>query len=241
VPPLDLDRPRDLGELLVTSFRVWFSHLGVLLALALVVVVPVGGLVDGVWAGTLTDRDAEPSLGAAIASWFAWALLIPTLVTAMHVVAVQDLGRGVVPSFRRAATAALRVAPQVAIVVFAYLLITGVGTLACVVPGIYFAVRWYFGAQAVVALGRRGQDAFEVSEDLTRDRWWETFGVLLLVYLIASVPGVISALGAYGLEVEGAAWAAAQLLLGGLTVSFTALAGTLLFFSLRARSSGHHS
>jgi hypothetical protein len=241
VRPLDLDRPRGLGALLGTTFRVWFAHLGVLLALALVVVVPVAGLVDGVWAGTLTDPDEGTSAGAQIVSALVWALFVPTLVTAMHVVAVEDLGQGIAPSFRRAAIGALRESPSVAIVVFVYLLTTTVGIALCVAPGVYFAVRWYFGAQAVVALGRRGHDAFAASEDLTEGRWWEVFRVLVFVYLISWIPTGATTLAVSVAGLEGVAAAAVTLLLSGVSVSFTALAGTLLFFSLRAKSSGRHS
>ena len=233
-PTLDLDQPRDVGALLGTTFRVWFEHFGVLLALALVVVVPVAGLVDGLWAGTLGDPDTLAPFTAQLGSWLAWTLLIPSLVTAMHVVAVQDLGEGRRPSFRRAGAAALRVAPSVVVVVLVSSLVTGVGFVACVIPGVYVAVRWYFGAQAVVALGKRGQDALSVSEDLTRERWWWTFGALLLFYAIAAVPtAVVTAVTAL-VDVPAVA-VVVQLLAGGITVSFTALAGTLLFFSLRAR------
>src|ERR687895_2185471 len=109
--PLDLQRSRDLGALLGAAFPVWLRHFPVFFAMAFIVVAPVMGLVDGVWAGTLdefTPEDGGP-VEAQVASWFCLWIVMPALVTAMHVVAVQDLGRGVQPTIRHSLAVALSV------------------------------------------------------------------------------------------------------------------------------------
>jgi hypothetical protein len=87
---LDLDRPRTLGELVGLTFELFGRHLGTFLSLTLLVVAPVVILVDGVWGGYLADGgNADPSVAASGASLALGTVVIPPLVTALHVVVVQ--------------------------------------------------------------------------------------------------------------------------------------------------------
>jgi len=229
---LDLGTARSVPALVATTFALWFAHLHVFVTLALLVVGPLDLLVDGWWAGTLDGR-GDPGIAARIASLFVGAVPIPALVTAMHVAAVQDVAAGLRPRVRRAAGRALRAFPAVAAVVAAYLFVTWMGLFLLVVPGVWIAVRWYFGAQAVVADGRRLGDALDVSERLTEGAWWRTFGVLVLFGLIAAAAGV--PLGLALDTLPDVAYGVAAVLRHAALASLGALAGTLLFFDLRAR------
>jgi hypothetical protein len=244
MPPLDLTRRRDLGELLGVALRLWLRHLPVFAALAFIVVAPVLLLVDGLWAGTLEDDPFDADGAAApllpgVVSAVLQAVVVPAVVTAMHVVAVQDLARGRRPAVARSARAALAVALPVALVVGLYTVAVGLGLLALVVPGVWLAVRWYFGAQAAVVDQARGTGALRASAELVRGRWWRVFGILLVLGVLGSLAAVAAA-ALLGLLVglaggAGAGFVVGNLLVQTLVVSWTALAGTLVFFDLRAR------
>lgn len=238
--PLDLSCTRDLGALLSDGFRVWKAHFPVFFALALMVVAPVRLLVDGLWAGTLTDLTAAPGGFAAIVSTLADLLVLPVLITAAHVVAVLDLGEGRRPTLARSVPATLRVAPPVALVVALYTIAFALGTVALIVPGIWLSVRLYFGAQAVVVDGRRGVAALRHSSRIVRGQWWRTFGILLVVGFVSGLLGLGLGLlvgGPLALLTDVGALAAALTIVGqAIGQSFTALVATLLFFDLRARS-----
>jgi hypothetical protein len=242
VPPLDLQRSRDLGALFETAFPVWLRHFPVFFALAFIVVAPVMALVDGAWAGTLdefTPEDGGP-WEAQVVSWLCLAIVVPALVTAMHVVVVQDLGRGVTPTLRHSLAVALRVAVPVAIAMVLYTLGMLALGLLLILPGIWIAVRWYFAPQAVVVEGRRGGDALSRSGELVDGMWWRVFGIALLVMLLTTLFGVPLALVGVAVEAAGAdtglVVAAFQIAWNSVGMSFTALVATLLFFDLRVRT-----
>ena len=240
VSPIDLGRPRDLGDLLGLSLGLWFRHLPLFFALAFVVVAPVVLLVDGVWAGTLDDVEAaDAPVAAGLVSTLLQLTVVPALVTAMHVIAVQDIARGESPSFGRALRSAFAVLVPVGLVVVLYALAVGLGFLALIVPGLWLSVRWYFGAQAAVVDDSRGVGALRRSGELVAGTWWRVAGILFVLGLLGMiVSGVLAALVGVVVGVVGdadAGIAVGNVLLQTLAVSWTAVAGTLLYFDLRAR------
>jgi hypothetical protein len=232
---LDLDAQRNLGELLATTFGLFGRHAGLFLGVTLLVVAPVVLLVDGVWARRFADgANADVPLGASLASLGLSAVVVPTLVTALHAVIVQRLGRGEPPSMGEALDAAgERVLPAVGAVVL-YVLGVAVGFLALVVPGIYLAVRWYFSAQAAVIDGLAPTEALGRSGELVEGSWWRVFGLLLVAGLVF---GLIGGLLQAAIDATGNGLLYVLLLIAEqtLVLSLTALFGTLLFFDLRAR------
>jgi hypothetical protein len=234
---LDLDAHRNLGELLGTAFALFGRKAGLFLGVTLLVVAPVTLLVDGVWARRLADGpDADVPLGASIASVALTAIVVPTLVTALHAVIVQRLGRGEEPTIAEALDAAAdRVLPAVGAVVL-YALGVLAGFVALIVPGIYLGVRWYFSAQAAVIDGLDPRAALGRSGELVEGSWWRVAGLLLVAGLVFGLlGGGLQALVA----VTGSGVLYVLLLIAEqtLVLSLTALFGTLLFFDLRARRS----
>jgi hypothetical protein len=227
---LDLDRHRTLGELIGQTFELFGRHLATFLALTLLVVAPIVLVVDGGWGGGLADGgDADPSLAAGSVSLALSVVVIPPLVTALHVAVVQALGRGEEPTVGAALRAA---APRLAAAVGAVALYTfavAIGLLLLLIPGVWLAVRWYFGAQAAVVDRLGPADALRRSAEVVQTRWWRTFGVLLAFSLVTGVAG--AAVGAILREIDnGAIYTSGYVLL-------EAVVGTLLFFDSRARSS----
>jgi hypothetical protein len=233
---LDLDQPRTLGELVAVTFDLFGRHLAVFLSLTLVVVAPIVLVVDGVWGRYLAEGgDVDPPTAAAAASLALGVLVIPPLVTALHVVVVQALARGEEPTVGGALrTASTRLLPAVAAVVV-YSLAVAAGLLALVVPGVWLAVRWYFCAQAAVVDGLGPADALRRSAQVVEGRWWRTFGVLLAFGLVVGAVGAVG--GALAHEIQnGALFTTAWILVQTITLSLTAIFGTLLFFDSRART-----
>jgi hypothetical protein len=224
---LDLDRHRTLGELVGQTFELFGRHLATFISLTLLVVAPAVLVVDGGWGGALADGGDSLALDL---------LVIPPLVTALHVAVVQGLARGEEPTVGAALRAA---APRLAAAVGAVALYTvavAVGLLLLVVPGVWLAVRWYFGAQAAVVDGLGPADALRRSAQVVQTRWWRTFGVLLAFGLITGV--VAAGVGAILGEIDnGAIYTSGYVLLQAVVVSLSAIFGTLLFFDSRARTS----
>ena len=213
---LDLDRPRDWTDLLYDTATVWLRHAPVFLVLAAIVVVPVVLL-------PLPDVVRETVA----------FLVVPGIVTAMHVVAVQDIAARRRPRLLHSIGVAVRLAPQVVATVVLYLLAVAAGLLALLVPGLYLAVALYFGPLVVVAERRRPVESLRRSRDVVKYDWPRVFLLLFFISLVTpAVDALLDALLSAVLEDE----TIRSLLAWPVAVSVTALATTLLFFDLRART-----
>jgi hypothetical protein len=238
---IDLGRSRDLGAILGGAFRLYRARFWLFATIALAVVVPVDVLVYGVAGEWLwTDHDFGDSLpiGATLGSWLAPWLVTTPLITAGHVHAVMDLGAGRPASARRSlADAAKRLTPVAAAVTLAGLGST-LGLVFLIVPGVYLWARWFLSAQAVVAEQLGPIEGLKRSANLVRGQWWRVFGIALVISVVAAV---LAGLLAVPLEVVGYVADSGPLVLLGqiaadaISLSFAALAGTLLFFDARAR------
>jgi hypothetical protein len=65
------------------------------------------------------------------------------------------------------------------------------GMLAGVLPALLFLVWCSFGVYILMEEDRRGMDAVLASREYVRGRWWETFGRLLVIWLLSSLIGII--------------------------------------------------
>ncbi len=234
---LDLDRQGTLGEIVGQTFDLFGRHLATFLSLTLLVVAPIVILVDGAWGGALADGgDADPSVAAASVSTGLGVLVIPPLVTALHVAVVQALARGEQPTVASALRAA---APRLAAAVGAvaiYTIAVALGFVAVIVPGVWLAVRWYFAAQAAVVDGLGPANALRRSAQVVETRWWRTFGCLFAFGIVVAVVGAIVGAILRGID-DGVIYTTGYVLLQAVVFSLTAIFGTLLFFDSRARTS----
>ena len=237
MPELDLNRARDLSAIISTAFSTWWHHLGVFIALAAIPIFPATFLLEGVWGGTLTDPDTT-DLAAAITSGVLQILIIAPLVTAMHVLVVLGLARGEHPSVGAALRDGVRVLPFVSVAVVLYTLATLLGFLALIIPGFFLGIALYFAPQAAVVDDARGLDTLRRSWKLVKRSWWRTFGILIVLAILSALLAL--PLGFVTQIIGSAADNGPLYVLGSaiadtVSLSFTALAGTILFFDLRAR------
>jgi hypothetical protein len=234
---LDLDRQRTLGDLIGLAFELFGRHLATFLGLTLLVVAPVVIIVDGGWGGGLSDGgDADPSTAAAGASLALSVVVVPPLVTALHVAVVQALARGEEPTVGAALRAAAPRLPAAVGAVVLYSLAVAFGLVALIVPGVWLAVRWYFGAQAAVVDKLAPADALRRSAEVVQTRWWRTFGALLAFGLVTGLMGALAGALVRAID-NGAIYTASYVLVQAVFLSLTAIFGTLLFFDSRARGS----
>jgi len=231
---LDLTRHRELGELLSTSFSLFFRHSAVFLTAALMVSAPVTLIVDGIWGRALAEgADSSPPREVTWTSTALSVIVIP-LVTALIVAIVQGLGRGEQPTVGDALRAASgRFAAAVG-AVFLYAIGVAIGFIALIVPGIWLLVRWAFAAQAAVVDGLGPVDALRRSAELVKDHWWRTLGMLLASGLLFGLIGAVITAVLTGIE-NGVIYVAGLIIIEAFVLSLTGIFGTLLFFDLRAR------
>jgi uncharacterized protein UPF0259 len=115
-------------------------------------------------------------------------------------------------------------------------LLTGLGIVLLVVPGVIVGVLLSVSVPALVVEGGRGLDALARSWDLVKGRWRHTFGTIVCTWLLL---GLVVNLVVNGVERLGDGWLAqtvAQALAITLATPFAALVGVLLHLDLRARA-----
>lgn len=235
---LELDRPRDLSALFSDAFAVLRSQLGAFLALSAVVVVPVHLIVSGIGLEQLTGAyEKSPSVGEKLIPAVVSYLVVGPLLNAMCIRVLTSVAEGGSPSVRRAIVEGFEAFTPI----FFAMLLAAAGIalgLVLVVPGIYLAVRWFFVPQTVVIDGARGTRALAGSMRVTDGFWWRTFGIMLVAYLAAAIPGVLlsAPFTALADSTGRAVWQLAGTIVTEIvTTPFVVLVATLLYFDLRAR------
>jgi hypothetical protein len=235
-----LIRPRTLGDILNETFVLYARHLGTFAVIAVAVAVPIDLLLFGVLGQQLwSDYGDDLPFGVELGQYLVPLLLTTPLITAGHVHAVMQIAAGERPSAAASLRAAGRALPRVAVALVLLSVLSTLGLLLLIVPGVYLWIRWFVAPQAVVTEELEPNAGLHRSWDLVTGNWWRVFGIYLVVALIAAVAGGIFVVP---LEILASVTDWAQLSLLGTLISdpiflsFQALAGTLLYFDLRSRS-----
>jgi hypothetical protein len=240
-------RPMRPTEILGTAFglyrRRWPTLLAIMaIATPLAVSFPSTKTLPG--PGSEYQVVVHHRVVATGASWADTAIVVLAALAALLVVAV------VAGALTRAAVAAVagqdvgigrsyrfgigRLWPLLQ-VIFVTWLLTMLGLLLFVVPGVVVGVLLAVSVPALVVEGGRGRDALSRSWDLVRGRWWHSFGTVLLTWLLLglAVNLVDNAVG--GLGHGWLAETIAQAAVITLVVPFAVLVVVLLYLDLRAR------
>jgi hypothetical protein len=235
---IQLEQPRDLGALLRDSLTVYLRHFGTFLALGALVVVPSELIVGGIGLEQLSsDYDASPGFAEmAIPAAVAYLVVAP-LITAICVHALRSVAGGGSPGAREAIVKGFESFTPIFFAVLLAALGIALGLLL-IVPGIYLFVRWYFVPQSVVLEGARDAAALRASSRLVAGAWWRTFGMIVLINVVALLAAVVlgAPFTAAADATDRAIWAlAGQIVAGSVTHPFAALFSTLLYYDLRER------
>jgi hypothetical protein len=229
---LDLGKPRALAELLDCTFDLQRRFFAVFFTVTALVEVPFVLLVAGVWEQEFRyGRHPHGGVAAGLAEVAIGSVVVPALVTALHVGIVQRLGQGQMPTVGRALQWVRPAVVPALIATSAYALGMAVGFALLVIPGLYLLVRWYFAPQVAIVEGER--PGLQRSGQLVSGRWWTVAGRLLAMGILV---GILTGLPTQviGHAVHPAwVYVASQAVFGTIGASLSALFGTLLFFSLR--------
>jgi hypothetical protein len=229
--PPDLDRPRSVGEVLVTALRLYAQHPLLFVALGLIVVAPYELIVLAI-TNTSTLSTKTTTTTQLVLTLVDLALIGP-LIAAFIVHAVRMSAQGERPTFVGVLRRGLVVLPVVA----AAQIIAGIGIflglLAFVIPGVILTVRWAVVAQAAAIERTDWPGALRRSLQLTRGQFLHSLAVV-------AVMGVIEAVLLYA---AGAAASGAGRLVQVIVViaivtisrSFSEVGIAVLYFDLVAR------
>jgi hypothetical protein len=254
-------RPLSLGEILDVSIKICVAHWRTLVKAVLVVVVPVqivGTILTADYTVSSLHFDANSSQtpqqsldelnqalgGLAISTLLQGFAVLLVLAACFRAIAQAYLGEPT--DWRESLSYGLKHLPSLLWLALLYTLGLVLGFLLLILPGIWLYVCWAFAMPALLIEGRRGRAALGRSFQLVRGRWWRTFGIVVVGFILA---GVVSSL------VQGVFLAG--ILVGSdndaLVLLFSALAGvvgltistpfqaallTVVYFDLRVRKEG---
>jgi hypothetical protein len=255
--------PMGIGEILDAAIKLYRRNAWTLFRIVLVIVAPVTILANLIQVSAtpsrltphfgvsgfasdnhdLTSQDLVTLIvGALIALTLTW---IGSLVaTGATFKALAEAFLGEQTDWKRSLAYAGRRIHSLVWVSFLGAVVTLLGFVACVIPGIYLAVGFTVAVPVLLTEGLRGRAALGRSRRLIKGRWW---GTLALIVLGAILTGVVnSALSALVVGVA-ASGESANTVLGftvgtiattaakALTTPFTAAYVTVLYFDLRVR------
>ena len=157
--------------------------------------------------------------------------------------AVAETYLGRKATWRESLRFAARRFPSILLIVTLGGVLTVIGFVFCVIPGIYLAVAFAVALPVLMSEGQRGRKALGRSGALVRGRWWKTALALLVAGLLAGilsgvVSGVVTALAIFnGHDPVALFFIAAIGGTAGAIVStpFSAAYHTVLYFDLRVR------
>ena len=222
--------PRDLGELVNETFRVYRANWSTFYAIALLP--EACSLISGL-------------TGAAIAIPFVVLGVLLTFIAEGAVavgVARYYTGRRV--EFGKCIGSAFRswIALILVGLVF-FLVLAASAALVIILVGIplffYLLVKLFFAPQAVMLEGKGGMDSLSRSWELVTGNFWQVLGIGLvyvligvLFALVAFIPAVIAG------QISEEASTVVAALLGAVFLPFTLVGATLVYLDLRVRKEG---
>ncbi|MGH9041572.1 MAG: hypothetical protein ACRDZ3_15235 [Acidimicrobiia bacterium] len=270
VPSVPQLRPLSVGEILDVSLKIWLRHFVVLAKIVLFVVAPVQIVASLLLASAIPDSDLffDPSAfdtsaetvedpfadfdggdAAAVFAAFGVVTILSGLAfvfssaAALRAVTVAYLGGA--PDWRDSLRLALnRVGPLLALSILMGLGMT-LGFVLCLAPGVWLAVGWSLAFVALLAEDIGATDSLRRSWRLVKGRWWATFGVLLIAFLlnvvvdqIVSIPFAIGSIFSPNSVIGFGLSAVAAIISDVITTPFVAAVFVLVYFDLRVRKEG---
>ena len=199
-------RPLSLGEVLDVSIKICLAHWRTLLKTVLLVVVPVqivSTIVNADYTVSSFDFSASsaqtPEESLEELNQYLGGLAISTLLqvaavglaTAACFRAIAQAYLGEATDWRSSLSYALRHVPSLLWLGVLYVLGVMLGTLLLILPGIWLYVAWAFALPVLLVEGLRGAKALRRSFDLVKGRWWRTFGVIVVGFILAGIIGAL--------------------------------------------------
>ena len=254
-------RPLSLGEKLDVSIKICVANWQTLLKAVLVIVVPVeiiSTLVSADYTtssfdfSTSSEQTPEESLdelnqqlgGLVISTGLRIIAVLLVSAACFRVIAQAYLGEPT--DWRSSLSYALRHTGALFWAGLLWFLGVLFATLFFVLPGVWLYVAWAFWVPALFVEGKRGRAALGRSYELVKGRWWRTFAVLAIGFVLAGVvSSIVQAVFVVPIFADSdndvlvlALSALAGIVGLAISTPFQAALLTVIYFDLRVRKEG---
>ena len=211
-PPIELLRQRDFGQKINATFEFVSQNFRPL-ALALLYIAGPPALLEGIAQGVLTSnilglRDTTGLSGTSflLARYLSYSFLFKILfkLVAAYLMAVtvysfmvlyeEESTLGGVPApitpGRVWSKITERVGASMGAALLAFVIVLA-GLIVVILPGIYASVCLQFVLMAVIREGETVDGSMGRSYRLVQDKWWSTFGLLVVMGIIANIISIV--------------------------------------------------
>jgi hypothetical protein len=261
-------RPLGIGEILDVGIKIYWRNAWTLFRIVLFVVLPaqivvniiqVSALPPGVKSvgsspfgpsfdsntDTLNTRDS-----VTLVVGYVIALIINALAGKLAQAgcfrAVADAYLGEQVGWRQSLRFAVRRLPAVVGLSILSTILIGLGTIACVIPGIYLWGAFYVAIPVLLVEGVGPRRALGRSRRLVKGRWWGTIGVAIIGYLLVAIVGAALTALVFGVAVSSGQDTVVGFVVGTLATTLSSMLttpaaaafATVLYIDLRVRKEG---
>ena len=261
-------RPLGIGEILDVGMKIAWRNAGTLIRAVVFVVLPVQILSTVILLSSIPDGyeydasefgtsgpDPGVSISGGEAATFATgvslSVLLPwlagLLATGACFRAIVSAYLGESTGWRESLGYALRRAHSILWVTILVGVISVLGFLLCIVPGVYLYVCFAVAIPVLLTEGVKGTKALGRSRRLVSGTWWRVLAIVVLSAILVGIIGFAITAVAAGVTTVGAGSSAItvglqQIVTGTvssvLTTPLTAAFTTILYFDLRIRKEG---
>ena len=263
-------RPLGIGEILDVGIKIYTRNAPTLFKIVVFVVLPAQIVVNAVETSALPKGVTESSggffgpdfrssrtstvsnhqlevflVGYVLALLIGW--IASQLAQAGCFRAVADAYLGEQVGWRSSLRYAMRRLPALIVLSIVSTILIGIGSLFCFIPGIYLFAAFYVAVPALLVEGSGPFRSLGRSRELVQGRWWGTFGVAVVGYVLVSIvtfaiTGLIVGLAFANPDrntVTGFALNTLAATLGSMLSTPAAAAfATVLYIDLRVRKEG---
>lgn len=209
---IELYKSRDFGEKLNATIEYIRAHLGPLLKLMLIVVVPLGlffsvffssvfGTFMGIAASPdMSDVEAMTTLGSLGLNYV--IVIVLFIVTFAFMISgiytyIKKSDAGVRPEVMEVLKACVEKVPGLIGLILLVGIASGIGMMLFVIPGVFLAITLSIALPIYLFEEVGVSEAFGKSFKLIRDKWWSTFGLLFIASMIAGVVSYVFVIPGY--------------------------------------------
>jgi hypothetical protein len=273
VAPTTTLRPLAVGDILDVTFRLYrqnfvpmikIAAIGVLPSQLLSLLILVSAMPDDDVLTTQTDAFGNETFTADagdIWRFLAGIVAVALLGFVSNLIVTAAMTKAVAHSYVDGAPPDIRASFQVALrrllplIGMSILFVLGVaaGVIACFVGSVFLWVSWSVASVALIMEEAGPATSLRRSFTLVKARWWPTFGLLILVWLMTTIAtqiistpiSMIAGTGGFfatssdaGLGAVFLGSTVAGIIAGLLTTPFTAIITVVLYVDLRVRNEG---
>ena len=177
-------KPMSLGEILDTAFKVFTKNFILLAGIGILMQVIVFALAAGI---TFLALAAEVPLWVMVVMLMVPMILITPFASAVSTKVIADRYLGIPTGIGPAFKFALRILfPLLGAIMVAGLL-TGIGLICLLIPGIILAIRFSLVGPATVVEGKGYLTALRRSGQLVSGEYGKLFGLMVILWIASAV------------------------------------------------------